>query len=198
MTPTRIRIAGDADKVGQGFVNLAEANAANAFWRGNALRVEFAVLAAQVIGDIGNIASVSCRVKPSQAVNDTLMSKTIFPVDLNDALTLDDWKAGTDQHGVIEFTGTETNIALGGKARLRVWVVLVATLDDDSVVTLAAGQVNCIEPNDEAGDPPPGYPDPIILPGPQGDDKFTITNDYASVLCPDGTTRYIPLLNSAP
>lgn len=168
MQPSRLRIACDPTAVDRGIINDLPQGSAS-WWRGCALRVEFAlVLGGIAMGDAGNLSSVSCRVKASQTETATLMSKTIFSGDINNLVTLDAWKAGTGQQGVIAFDADETALPLGGKARKSFWMVLVATLEDDSVITLAAGQVTCREPNAEAMDPPPDYPAPIILPGPQG------------------------------
>jgi hypothetical protein len=176
MHPTRLRIAADPSR--QGIVN-AVPQAINGWWRGTALRVEFTVMHDGAVSDAGNLASVSCNVKATQTETALLMGKTIFAADIDTLVTLDGWRSGTAQHGVISFAAEETAVPLLGKARRSLWLALVATLTDDSVVTLAAGMVECLEPNVEADDPPPDYPAPIILPGPQG---------------PEGNSKPIPLV----
>lgn len=168
MTPSRLRIAADPDQVARGIVN-AIAGAPVAFWRGSGLRIELALFRGAALGDPGNIASLTARVKASQTETATLMSKTIVGGDLDLTLTLEQWKADTAEHAVLEFAPEESNLPLADKALRKLWLVVVATLDDGQVVTLAAGQITCHEPNTEAGDPPDDYPPPIILPGPQGE-----------------------------
>lgn len=170
MILNRIALAADPERVGQGILNMI-GSVTPAFWRGSDLQVDFAAFdtAAGVLRNISAIASVTLRVKAGQTQTDELMSKTIYAADLNPDLTLEQWKDGSSQHGSFSFLGSETNLNLASKAGLRLWMVLVATLTSGAEpVVLAAGWCQCQEANHEAGDPPSGYPDPIILPGPAG------------------------------
>src|SRR4051812_46824730 len=62
--------------------------------------------------DVSNIASITLTVKPDGTPSELAeMNKSVVAPNINNGLTLPAWDAGTDQHAVISFLGSETNIA---------------------------------------------------------------------------------------
>ncbi len=143
----RIRIAGDAARF-DGPRDL-QSNATPVFWRGNDLQFEIAVFNNGVLMEVSNFASLTLEIKaegangaPPDPADTALMSKTISSGALNNGLVLDDWNAGSDQHGVIAFTGAEANVAAG-----NLWLGLWATTSDSPgrSINLAAGPIVAAE-----------------------------------------------------
>ncbi len=113
------------------------------FWVGNDLRMEFCVLQGQVLDDISWISSITVEVKTSETdLGPALMSKSIS--SFNPACTLDEWVAGTDQHGVVTFTNAESMLDLAGAASKDFWLVVYAASTDSPahIVTLGGSLIN--------------------------------------------------------
>lgn len=147
-----------------------------AFFRGNDLRVEFALFLGTVLQNTTNIASVTLEVKesdseftPPDAGATPVMTKTIIGASLNNALTETNWNNTTDQHGVISFTAAEANITAGPKW-LSLWV-----LTNDSpgrVITVAAGPLRVLEDGSSGSVQSPPAPTSSYYTSTQSDARY--------------------------
>ncbi len=147
LTRQRIRIAGDAARF-DGPRDL-QSNGSPVFWRGNDVQFEIAVFNNGVLMAVSNLASITLEIKalgangaPPAATDVALMSTTISAGALNNALILADWTSGVDQHGIVAFSGAESNIAAG-----QYWLAVWATTNDSPgrSITLAAGPIEAAE-----------------------------------------------------
>jgi hypothetical protein len=145
----RIRIALDAGKA-TNYKHLDATTAQNPqHWRGNDLQVELAVYFGSTLQDIANLASITLEVKAANAAaaDAALMSKTVAAVDLDNTLDASTWAAGTKQHALVVFTGTETNIPA-----TTYWLVVSALTNDSPARAITLGVADFIIAEDRTGD----------------------------------------------
>lgn len=128
---------------------------APAFWNGNNLGIEFALLdasGATVQTDFSNVASVTVEIKTNQSTDSLLASKTIAVADLNTALDQAGWDAGTAQHGTATFAASETRLISSGTT-LTAWLVISYLTTDSPAdqVTVYGGPITIIQDNSPSG-----------------------------------------------
>jgi hypothetical protein len=82
-----------------------------------------------------------------------LATKTLTGVELNPGLTMDQWEAGTHQHGIWAWTAAETRWDLQGTLQRDYWLVISAITTDSPprAITLGATLLTVVE--DGAGEP---------------------------------------------
>lgn len=130
-------------------------------WRGAAARFDWALFFGEDLKSVGKLSSVSLEVKPKDnRLGRALMSSTVSGELLNDALLLDNWQAGSDQHGTFRFAADLTALDLGGKNEEQFWLVISALTNDVPArrVTLDATLLTIVEDGTpvECGGPPQG------------------------------------------
>jgi hypothetical protein len=131
-------------------------------WRGTDLAVEFALYWGDELVDVSLYSSVTFDVRPyDQRTGNLLMSKTLAGVDLNPALTTEQWDDGSNQHGIISLLAADTNLDLNGQAQKDFWFVFSAVTNTAPArqVTLGGGKLVVLEDgslSDEAATPPLG------------------------------------------
>jgi len=156
---------------------------------GNAIDLEIAIFNGSSLTELDDIDSITATFKASQNSEESaLASITVEADDFNADFSRADFKSGEDGawHARFQFTDAQMTWDMGGGKTLDAWLVITATLTDGSEVTLGMGLVRMDQDNSSL--------DGGVLPAA----VFTRTNDYLAVLCPDGETRYIPLLNEEP
>lgn len=172
-----------------------------AFYRGNDLRVEFAVMSGGVLMDVGSIASVTLEIKagneegaPPAPTDAVLMTKTIGSASLNAALTLSEWNTAAGQHGVLEFSAQEANISAGNKW-LSLWVM---TSDNPGkVITLAAGTLKVLEDGSSGGVQTPPVPIESYYTSTQSDARYLLAGQNFSDVASPAAARLNLGLGSA-
>jgi len=153
-------------------------------WRGNSLRVEFALFkgrgASKQILSVLNYTSLLLEVKAEQSVSSAaLMSKELALVDLDDTCTAETFDNGTKQHGVFEFTYVETNLTFtAGEKRKKFWMVLSAVGAGDRRITLGCTTLTMIEDGTAPGGAAPEIGDPSYYNTTESDARFVnVTGD---------------------
>jgi len=124
-------------------------------WRGNAAKFRVCVLAGDTPQSIANLASITIKVTDTQiASGSPLMVQTVAAAQFG-APTTATWADGSAAHAVFLFSGTETNIALGGQQSRECWMVIYAVRTDGETVVLGTGALVIEEDNaGSAGTPP--------------------------------------------
>jgi len=170
----RIRIAADAALLDAPQDTLT--GLTPAFFRGNDLKIEFALFNKGILQDVTNIASVTLEIKasdevftPPDAGTPPLMTKTVAAVNLNTSLNITNWNAGTDQHGTLSFSATEANIAAGPQ-----WMSLWALTTDSpgKVITIAAGPLRILEDGSSGSVQTPPPPSSSYYTSTQSDARY--------------------------
>ncbi|HTB63876.1 MAG TPA: hypothetical protein VK737_09825 [Opitutales bacterium] len=142
---TRLRLAADAASFDAPLDVLRRATPQ--FWRGNDLQFELALFFNGALLDVSNLASLTLEIRPlgaNGAAPDPsfapLMGATVTSFD--NTTTLDTWNSGAQQHAVIAFTATQSNIAAGAA-----WLSIFAITNDSPgrVITLCAGPLRVLE-----------------------------------------------------
>lgn len=133
----RVRVAINEAKRGEEFVDVLT-NTSPGGWRGSAMQVEFAIFSRKpdLTDDLVNVAeysSILCEVRDyKERTSNLLMSKLIAVADMNTALSVSEWEAGTAQHGILRFSSLETNIDLLGQNSRDLWMAFSAVVAEDA------------------------------------------------------------------
>lgn len=133
--------------------------AAPMFWRAAALQLQLGLFVRGVLADVSALTSLTLEIKALSETNTApapdappLLIKTIG--SFNAALTLDQWKAGADQHVVVDLAAEETNLQAG-----QLWLLLYGWNRAGSRIIFAAGKITCVETGGPSvGEPPPAVP----------------------------------------
>jgi len=102
-------------------------------WKGNDVKFEIGMFFDEaIVADISNIASLTIKVKESDAkTGDSLMTKTIASLS---NITAETWADGSAQHAAVEFSSAETNIAEG-----TYWIVVYVLTNDEPAKEVTLG-----------------------------------------------------------
>jgi len=154
----RIRLKVDASKPTNEQIKDVYTNAAPELWRGNDVQFEIGVFFNDALQSVSNLASVTLEVKnDNERTGAPVMTKTVPAGELNDALTSETWDDGTQQHALITFNGTETNINLSNSNEKTFWLaVSVITTDSPGRhITLGATLLKIVEDGTGVAGTPP-------------------------------------------
>jgi hypothetical protein len=159
--------------------------------RAKDLQVEFAILneEEEVVADISEIDEVTIEIKRNDIrTGPALMTKTLGSADLNQALTQEQWDAGTHQHGIFEFTYQETALPIpSNKSAETFWCVISATTNDAPArkLVIRAGTIKCFESG-------AGLAVPDVV---EGDPDYLTADQIAAIYLPrvpsGGTFRFV-------
>jgi hypothetical protein len=165
----RIRLAADAGKKTSEKIKDVFTGGTPELWRGNDVRFEIGLfLDSTILSDISNIATLTLEVKDAaDKTGAPLMTKTLTSGDLTACLDAD-WTAKTGQHGVIEFTGTESNIPVASY-----WLVISATTTDSpgKSITIGATDFSIVEDGAGSAGSPATYENNVYTKG-ESDGRF--------------------------
>lgn len=180
----RIRLEALADKYDKMKDKLTSATPI--LWRGNDVQFEIGIkFADAIITDVSNIDSITLVVRESAISADPpLMTATVAAAAINQNLDPDDWENGADQHLIIPFTATETNLVLDPDEKESFHLAIEAITTDTPARYITLG-VTSLEIREDgigmAGTPPTN--DPLYLTGAQSDAR------YARLAPMDGSYR---------
>jgi len=113
-------------------------------WRGVSVDIECAIFFGDdFVTDIGNVVSITLQIHEQNARSSSpLIQKTIEAVDLNTTLTEEDWNGNEpdDCHVKFELDNDDTHFDMTGHSQWTrsFWLVVHATLDDGSYITLGS------------------------------------------------------------
>jgi hypothetical protein len=112
-------------------------NAAPQGWSQASTQFEIALVSRGALVDVTNLSSVRLDgVAYNNRDGTRLFSQTLPGSSLNNALTLDTWEDGTQQHALFVFDQAAMNILPSGAETLQVWLMITA-------LTLAGEQLVC-------------------------------------------------------
>ncbi len=160
----RIRILGDQSLRTNDSLTDILASSSPEMFRGNDVQFEIGIGVSGLLQiDISNIATLTLEVKPSadKRTDAPLMSKSIPSSELKQDLTQQLWNENdpANAHGLVTFTGTETNINLGGAFELDTWLVLSVTTNDapGHDITLGRSIFKIVEDGTGSAEDPPNF-----------------------------------------
>jgi hypothetical protein len=189
----RIRLAADAGKKTSEKIKDVFTGGTPELWRGNDVRIEIGLfLDSTILSDITNIATLTLEVKPTaDKTAAPLMTKTLTSGDLTACLDAD-WTAKTGQHGVIEFTGTESNIPVASY-----WLVISATTTDSpgKSITIGATDFSIVEDGAGSADSPATYENNVYTKG-ESDGRFVQKHADGAFFQVNGNNLYIYIAGS--
>jgi hypothetical protein len=112
-------------------------NAAPQGWSAASTQFEVALASGGALVDVSNLSSLRLDgVAYSNRDGTRLFSQTLPGSSLNNALTLDTWQDGTQQHALFVFDQAAMNILPAGAQTLQVWLMITA-------LTIAGEQLVC-------------------------------------------------------
>jgi hypothetical protein len=140
--------------------------------------------------DIDDLDQITLTVKATQDDDaPILMQKTVAAADLNLALTLNEWNAGTPTacHALFEFTSEETNLDLAGEKEVT-WYWVLSGLSISTPVkelAIANGSIRIEESgvNDEA---PPDITEDGFYTKEQSDARYLLAANNTAVFFTNG------------
>lgn len=135
-------------------------------WRGTDLAIEFCLNFNGALLDLTAFSSITAEVRDSGTrTSQILATKTLAFSDLSPTLTIDEWSAGTGQHGVFAWTADQARWDLLGERERSFWLIIHAITTDSPPrkVTLGGTTLRVVE--DGAGEPAnsPQPFDPLFL-----------------------------------
>ncbi len=121
-------------------------NATPQGWVRAATQFEVALARGGVLVDVGNLASVTLEAAPLGNRSGTrVFSRTLAGSVLDNTLSEATWADGTKQHALFTFSSTEMNVALGGKTRADLWVVISAVTTAGQALVCGTGKMVLVE-----------------------------------------------------
>ena len=113
-----------------------------AVWQGRALRFQCGIFKTESVSEssFSNVVSFTLSISRDRRENCELVTETLAlaSMDVNGAIPLVDWEAGTTQHLTFQLSGEQMAVTLFDPDE-RLWWTLIAELDSGEVVTAGAG-----------------------------------------------------------
>jgi hypothetical protein len=170
-------------------------------YRGTAVQFELGVFYRAQFENPSNFSVIKLELKPfNDRKGNALMTGTVAAADFNLLCTESQWDDDLDQHAVIEFTGTQTNISIDGGSDPDIqdfWLV-ISTLTTDvppKPITLGTGRIRVIEDGTGSADAAPLPAPPVSYTQAEADARFgagvvKVINEAGikiGLISPDGT-----------
>ena len=152
-TRERIRLAIDVRSEDASIEDALTGNSP-AMWRGTDLALEAGFFYDGELIDIGAFASITCEIR-DQATRTSLVlaTKTLSGAELNAAMTVDQWQAGTHQHALFTWVSEDTRWDLQGGLSRAYWLVIHGITTDSPPRRVTLGATTLTVREDGAGEP---------------------------------------------
>lgn len=140
--------------------------------------------------DLDDLNQITLTIKEGNPrTGPTLMQKTVTAVNLNTALTLEEWnaEAASDCHALFEFTAPETNLDLDTQNEVSYYLVLsgLSTSTPVKELAIANGPIR-IEESGINEDPPPDVSSPGFYTADESDARYLLAANNARLYFTDG------------